>query len=332
MAGSLTVYRKELADVLGSKRYIVLFALIFLMSTMSAYQGAQFISNNAGSNFLAIFYGSQFGFSFTTLMVYFGPIIGLALGFDAINKERTSGSLSVTLCQPIYRDSVINGKILAATASLSLLVVSTIGIMCGVAVSILGFGPTLADVSKIGMFMLLTVIYLAFWLCLGVLFSTVTKKISTSILMSVSVWIFCAMVISIVAGLLGNYLVPISMPGGPTFIERGNNTNPFNSPEFRALLQKRNTLETNIQRISPSYLYNEAGSAILGLIGGGGFGGGGFIERGGGANPFRAAGAGDLTQALAIVWPQITALIVGMIVCFAASYMLFLRQEIRPGG
>jgi len=331
MAGSLTVCRKELADVLGSKRYIVLFALIFLMSTMSAYQGAQFISNNTGSNFLAIFYGSQFGFSFTTLMVYFGPIIGLALGFDAINKERTSGSLSVTLCQPIYRDSIINGKILAATASLSLLVVSTIGIMCGVAVSILGFGPTLADVSKIGMYMLLTVIYLAFWLCLGILFSTVTKKISTSILMSVSVWIFCAMVISIVAGLLGNYLVPISMPSGPG-IGRGNSTNPFNSPELRALFQQRNTLETNIRRISPSYLYNEAGSAILGLIGGGGFGGGGFIEIGGGANPFRAAGAGDLTQALAMVWPQIMALIVGMIVCFAASYMLFLRQEIRPGG
>jgi len=331
MAGTMTVCRKELADVLGSKRYIVLFALIFLMSTMSAYQGAQFISNSTSSNFLAIFYGSQFGFSFTTLMVYFGPIIGLALGFDAINKERTSGSLSVTLCQPIYRDSIINGKILAATASLSLLVVSTIGIMCGVAVSILGFGPTLADVSKIGMFMFLTVIYLAFWLCLGILFSTVTKKISTSILMSVSVWIFCSMVIAIVAGLLGNYLVPISMPSGPGF-GRGNSTNPFNSPELRALFQQRNTLETNIRRISPSYLYNEAGSAILGLIGGGGFGGGGFIEIGGGANPFRAAGAGDLGQALAIVWPQITALIVGMVVCFAASYMLFLRQEIRPGG
>jgi ABC-2 type transport system permease protein len=328
MAGSLTVCRKELADVLGSKRYIVLFALIFLMSTMSAYQGAQFISNNSRASFLAIFYGSQFGFSFTTLMYLFGPILGLALGFDAINKERASGSLSVTLCQPIYRDSIINGKILAATASLSLLVVSTIGIMCGVAVSILGFGPSLAEVSKIGVFMLLTVVYLAFWLCLGVLFSTVTKKISTSILMSVAVWLFCAMVISIVAGLLGNYLVPIAMPS----FSRGNSTNPFNSPELRALMQKRNTIETSIRRISPSFLYNEAGSAILGLTGGGGFGGGGFIEIGGGANPFRAAGGGDLGQALALVWPQITVLIVGMVICFAASYMLFLRQEIRPGG
>jgi ABC-2 type transport system permease protein len=326
----MTVCRKELADVLGSKRYIVLFALIFIMSTMSAYQGAQYISNNTGASFLAIFYGSQFGFSFTSLMVFFGPILGLALGFDAINKERTSGSLSVTLCQPIYRDSIINGKILAATASLSLLVVSTIGIMCGVAVSILGFGPTLADISKIGAFMSLTVIYLAFWLCLGTLFSTVTKKISTSILMSVSVWIFCAIVIAIVAALLGNYLVPIAMPSGPA--NGGDRGSIFNSPELRALLQQRNTLETNIRRISPSYLYNEAGSAILGLTGGGGFGGGGFTGLGGGANPFRAASAGDLTKALSMVWPQITAIIVGMIICFAASYMLFLRMEIRPGG
>ena len=91
------------------------------------------------------------------------------------------------------------------------------------------------------------------------------------------------------------------------------------------LLQTRFTIQTAIQRISPAYLYNEASSSILGITGGG-FG---FIGGGGGRTPFRTL---ELTQGLMATWPQITALAVGMVVCFAASYMMFLRLEIRAGG
>jgi len=323
MAGAMTVCRKELADHLGSKRYIVLFALILLLSTLSAYQGAEFIRNQAQAGFIAIFWRAQFGFSFTSLMVFFGPIIGLALGFDAINKERTSGSLSTLLCQPIYRDSVINGKFLGGVTALSLLAVSTIGIMCGVAIPVLGFGPAVEDVSRIVLFTLLTVLYLAFWLGLGLLYSTVTKKTSTSILMSVATWLFFSIVITIIAVLVANTLAPIRIPTGWE-TGRFNITEILESPEFRESLQRRFTIQMNIQRISPAYLYNEASSGILGIT----TGGFGFIGPGAGT-PFQPL---ELTQGLAASWPQITAIAVGLVTCFAASYMLFLRLEIRPGG
>jgi len=326
MAGTMTVCRKELADHVGSKRYIVLFALILALSTLSAYQGAEFIRNNPRAGFMAIFSGARFGFAFTSLMVFFGPIIGLALGFDAINKERTSGSLSVLLSQPIYRDSVINGKFLGGTVALSILTVSTIGIMCGVAMPILGFGPALEDVSRIALFTLLTIFYLAFWLALGLVYSTITKKTSTSILMSVSTWLFFSIVITIVAMLVANMIVPIITFTGP-----GGGPGGFNqtqTSEYRERIQRWAAIQTNIQRISPAYLYSEASSSIVGMIGGGGFiGGGGMI--GGGGTPFRAL---QLTQGLASSWPQITAIAVYLVICFVASYMLFLRLEIRAGG
>ncbi len=334
MAGLLTVCRKELVDNLGSKRYMVFFALIIVLSTLSAYQGAQYIKENTSASFVAIFSGATNGFPFTTLMVFFGPIIGLSLGFDAINKEKTSGSLSVLLSQPIYRDSVLNGKFLAGIAALSLLTGSTIGIMSGVAIPILGFGPDLVAISRITVFTLLTILYLSFWLALGLVYSTVTKKATTSILMSVATWLFFSIVITIIAMLVANILAPTQLPsgfnGGGGFPGGGgfNSTGGFNqtgTQEYLARMQSQSAIQTNIQRISPAYLYNEASSAILGTTGGGGFG---FIGRQGGDTPFRAL---DLAQGLMATWPQITAIAVCLVVCFASSYMLFLRQEIRPG-
>lgn len=321
MAGALTVCRKEIADHLGSKRYIVLFALILALSIMSAYQGAEFIRNNPNAGFISVFSGARYGFSFTYLMVYFGPIIGLALGFDAINKERTSGSLSVLLSQPIYRDSIINGKFLAGTAALSLLAVGTIAIMCGVAVPLLGFGPKIEDALRIVVFTLLTVLYLAFWLGLGLLYSTITRKTSTSILMSVATWLLCSILITVIAMLVANIAAPIQTLIPPT---GGNATSPFESPEFRQQMQIRSTIQMNVQRISPAYLYNEVASYILGMASGGG-----TMFIGAGGNPFRQL---ELAQGLLTCWPQITALAIGLIACFAISYMLFLRLEIRPGG
>jgi ABC-2 type transport system permease protein len=297
---------------------------------MSAYQGVQYIRNNTQAGFMAIFSGAQFGFSFISLMVFFGPIIGLALGFDAINKERTSGSLSMLLSQPIYRDSVINGKFLGGVVALSALAISTITIMCSLAMTILGFGPGIEDASKIVVLTALTILYLAFWLGLGLLYSTVTKKTSTSILMSVSTWLLCSIVITIIASLAANTIAPINVPTMPTggLGQAGsgglNRTRIETSSEYQELMQKRSAIQTNIQRISPAYLYNEASSAILGIT----TGGFGFIGMGG-QTPYRAL---QLTQGLLGSWPQITALVVGLVVCFAASYILFLRLEIRPGG
>jgi ABC-2 type transport system permease protein len=42
------------------------------------------------------------------------------LGFDAINSERTGGTISRILSQPVYRDSVINGKFLAGVITIAI--------------------------------------------------------------------------------------------------------------------------------------------------------------------------------------------------------------------
>ena len=326
----MTVFKKELADHLGSKRFIILFIIVIALATLSAYQGATAIKSNLGSgsyrgyqsSFTAIFSGAFGGMPFTYFMMLFGPIIGLALGFDAICKERTSGSLSVLLSQPIVRDDVINGKFLAGFAALSLIIVSTVGIMTGLAIPIMGFGPTAAEITGTIVFTVLTILYVGFWLALSLMFSTLFKKTTTSILAVISAWMFFTFAITIIATLVSSALVPV--PNVFPTVVYGNQTSGPSQTQmqmYRDASQLRQTLMTGISSISPANLYTQASSMIFtGLNIGGG------IYIGGGISPMRPST--DLTQC----WPQFTAIAVALVVCFIVAYMAFLRREIRPGG
>ena len=318
MAGTLTVAAKELRDQFGSKRFLILFGLVLLISSLSAYQGVDFIRDNENAGFVNIFSGTQFSFSFIQIMVFFGPLLGLALGFDAINKERANGTLSILLGQPIFRDSVINGKFLAGAAALATLTVGTIGIMSGLAIPLLGFGPTGAEASKILTLTLLTIVYLVFWLTLGILYSVLTKRTATSIMASIATWLTFSIVISILASVVAGIMVPLP---GAEFRSQPGEGGLRSATEYIEAMQERNAVTSTIERLSPANLYEEAATDILGVARGF-MGGRGFQE-------FERALT--LTEALAANWANIATLAVGLVVCFAASYMMFLRSEIRPG-
>jgi len=60
--------------------------------------------------FLMVFTEPGAMFSLVQFVAFFGPLVGLILGFDTINRERNEGTLSKLLAQPIYRDVVINAS------------------------------------------------------------------------------------------------------------------------------------------------------------------------------------------------------------------------------
>ncbi len=128
-----------------------------------------------------------------------------------------------------------------------------------------------------------------------------------------------SVVVSILASVVVNIMLPIPSDMIRPGQGQGQGGGFQNSPEFRELVQKIYTLTSNIQKLSPTELYEQAASDILGVTSGFGRFFGEF-ER-----------AVSLGEALATNWPNIITLGVGLIVCFAASYMMFLRSEIRPG-
>jgi ABC-2 type transport system permease protein len=315
MSGLMPIFWKEFTDHLYSKRFIVLFILIYIAGIVAIYIASQNIRSSIMDNptqhmFLRLFVlsGENMPFSFPFFLSLFIPILGIALGFDAVNSERNSGNLSRILSQPVYRDSVINGKFLAGLMILSILVISVVLVVGGLGLRMIGVPPSSEEVLRLFAFIFVSIIYGAFWMALAILFSVVLNRAATSAIASIAIWFFLFFFLAMIAQAIANAAVPLG-----------------NDPSI-AMVTQNDFIYRSLSHISPSNLYGEVTQALL------------LPEMGNSSTTLMlisiytagmTPGSLPLGQSLLIVWPQIVALIALTAICFAISYIRFQREEIR---
>ncbi len=304
----VAVLRKELADYFTSVRFVTLLLLVVFVSAaglVAASQGMRAANLPEGIVFLGLFTTSGSVVpSFTYLVSLLIPIIGIALGFDAINSERTGGTLSRVLAQPVFRDSVINGKFLAGVVTLSIMVGTMVLLVSGYGLSMIGVPPSAEEVVRLFFYLFLTIVYGAFWMGLAILFSISFRRVAASLLSSLALWLFFSIFILLIAPGIANALAPV-----------GDGT--------QAELIRNSELQRMITRISPNILFQEATTVLLVPV----VRSLGMVSSNVAAymvpNPL------SLEQSVLVVWPHLVSLISLSVICFGISYVLFMRQEIR---
>ncbi|MEE8075749.1 MAG: ABC transporter permease subunit [Candidatus Binatia bacterium] len=303
------VFWKELADHFSSRRFMILLALIILTGIWSTYSSGQAIRQDVESSpnqfvFLWLLTSRTEGlFSLATFLGFFGPLIGIMLGFDSISGEYANRTLSRVLSQPIYRDSLINGKFLAGLTTIAILWFAILLIVIGLGISLLGFPPDGEELWRMLIFTIVGIAYVGFWLALAMLFSLLFQRTVTAALASLALWLFLAIFI----GMLSNVIAGIIV------------SNPSTQEE----LARQVTIGTFIARLSPSVLFAETVRILLNPVAHlEGFVLGAFPE---GILPTPLA----LNQSLLLIWPHLTTLFALVAVCFGISYIKFMREEIR---
>mgnify|MGYP001431439079 CR=1 FL=1 len=316
-AGFRALYNKEMRDYFRSMKFLIVLALIVVLGLSSIYGAFNSIQEAVSSGkatdnmFLSLFttsYTWSSGVSwpsFVWFMMFLGPIVGLALGFDAINGERSRRTLSRLLAQPIHRDAVINGKFFAGVTVLAIMVFSLGFVISGAGIVMLGLVPTLEELLRILIFLFFTTVYMSLFLAVSLLFSLLFRHMATSALMGIAVWLFFALFMGLLAGLISGVLFPVT-------------------DSSSTLDQLHNyQCEQAINRLSPATLYSESVVTILdpsvrtlGVVL---------------TTQLQNAVVGNLPlgQSLLLVWPHLTGLIALTMICFAVSYVYFMRQEIR---
>ena len=187
----LAIFWKETADHFGRRRSAMLLGLVMVGVVWGAFvDKTAIITGGTGFFYLDIFTTtSGVPLSLHAFISFFGPIIGIALGFDAINGERTQGTLARILAQPVHRDSVYNGKFLAGLLTLSVAVFSMGVAVVGIGMFRLGVPPSGDEMVRLTGFGLIVVLYLAFWLALAMAASIFLRNAVASALMALGGWI-----------------------------------------------------------------------------------------------------------------------------------------------
>jgi ABC-2 type transport system permease protein len=301
MQGLLAVYRKELSDQFSSYRFVILFALIAMVSFITTYMAGISLRENLEGVakptfvFLMLFNTPGAKVSMVDFVALFGPLIGVVLGFDAINRERAHGTLVKLVSQPIYRDAVINGKFLASATTITVILVSTVLVIAAFGLTLLGIVPGWEEILRLLIYLVITIFYISFWLGISILFSILFRSIATSALAALALWLFLFLFVSVGASAIANVVAPV-----------GNKESA--DPE---LVVRNARVQESVSLISPS----KSMTLVAGPFE--------QISMSRFENPL------TLGQSILVVYPHMVALVAISLICFAVSYLVFMTQEIR---
>lgn len=307
--------QKEISDHIRSRRSVILFGLIILTCFGSLYTaltnfGSAIKPNDPEGSFffLKLFTISDGSMpSFVVFISFLGPLLGISLGFDAINSEQNRGTLSHVLAQPIHRDYLLNAKFLSALLVVSVLLFSLGFLVMALGLIAIGIPPTAEEFWRVIFFIIVSIFYVAFWLNLAMLFSVWFRQAATSALACIAVWLFFSVFYTMIINLVAKAMAPSEMASYTQVVA------------YQKFI-------LGLLRIAPGQLFNEATTTLLmpsvrslGPL---------MMEQVDGAIPSPL----PLKESLLIVWPQLTSLLAATVACFAGSYVMFMRREIRSRG
>ena len=306
------IVRKEISDHVRSWRFIILILIIGLTCLGSMYTALANISKAIkpddpdGSFFFLKLFTITDGTlpPFVVFVSFLGPLLGISLGFDSINSEQNNSTLSRILAQPIYRDYLLNAKFLSALIVISLMFFSLGFLVMGFGLLSIGIPPSPEEFLRIVFFIVVSIFYVAFWLNLSILFSVKFQQPSTSALAGIAVWLFFSVFYGMIVNLITRAMAPSPLADESQIIR---------FEEFKL----------GLLRIMPNHLFSEATTTLLmpsvrslGPL---------SMEQVSGTIP----GPLPLAQSLLLIWPQLTGLAASTVLCFAISYFMFMRREIR---
>jgi ABC-2 type transport system permease protein len=128
---------------------------------------------------------------------------------------------------------------------ISVMMVSIVMVITGLGLIVLGIIPGLEEIWRIMIYLVISIIYISFWLGVSILFSILFRSTATSALAALAVWIFFSFFISLGASVLANALDAQPAGDDPQVVMR------------RASIVKAFVLT------SPMELYREATATII---------------------------------------------------------------------
>jgi len=136
-------------------------------------------------------------------------LVALLFGFDQVSRERERGTLKLIFANPISRAKVLFGKWMGnfLCVSVPFLLVTLIGIGIFNLDTDIRFSS--GNLIRMAVIIFISLVYIAFFLSLGIFISALTKKAATSVVILLFVWALVVFVMPNLGTLLARQFVDV---------------------------------------------------------------------------------------------------------------------------
>lgn len=193
MANLLNIIKKEIRDLL-SDRFIFVIFLIFIFvifnTVLRTYNNLSELS--LSGRLLESFLGGYSG-----ILNNYGTLISIIIGFNSIASEKREYALNTLITKPVYRDNIINGKLVGSI--IYLIMFFGMGMFIYIAISLMLFGDIFFYilVPLITELLFLSIPFLAYnliFLSISMLLTMIVSEYGLSLILSALLWCFGPMV------------------------------------------------------------------------------------------------------------------------------------------
>ena len=214
------VARKEFSDHITSRRFIIILALLLVISAISMYDGIGRYNENLEhySERLQSMEGVEgpypgwmpekpsVMFVFMSMMGYMttlGGVLAIAIGFDLVSKEKETRSLKTLLAHPLYRDEIINGKALGGIGALGFAMVLALALSLAMLL-LFSIVPTAGEFAAILIFGAVSLGFLLAYFAVALTMSTVSKESGNALIYTLVIFFAVSSVLPMLGMMAGD--------------------------------------------------------------------------------------------------------------------------------
>jgi ABC-2 type transport system permease protein len=308
---------KEIKDAFRNKLFIIILGLLLLLAVVSIVLGAIQVKAAVDSYNNSVDLLKSLGKTdlppmpnlnplaaskgFVNYLGMIGALLAIILGNHAIDKEKRGGTLKLLLSRPIYRDTLINGKIIG---NMGLLFSISLAVAIITFLSLILIGNvnlSANELIRMLLFFFMSFLYMTFFLLLSITLTLLSNNGNKALLMSVVLWIVLAFVFPQIGDTMD---MDNQMPGG-FFAQMGMSRDQ--EKKIVGKFKFYETLRDSIEEMSPTKHYERVGFALLNITPG-------FENN----TPY---------EVLYLKWINIVGLTIPSILLCLISYNVFLRRE-----
>lgn len=175
---------KEFEDLANSKLVFIIITVYLLLIIKTIYDGyivaPEIIKNGnlAGNILMGLWY----------ILTAYGSLVSIVIGYSSISSERKGNALNTLMIKPLYRDTIINGKLIGTLGFITCLF--CIATIIYSLITLIFYGNYISAIlsvmiSRIPIILFLSLVHVMIFLSLSMLISLIVKNQAMALILGV---------------------------------------------------------------------------------------------------------------------------------------------------